>query len=154
MLIDRIGAMVRSKYVPKIYTSLVMYSSLGMFFVKYSRVWPMINNIFPILAKNDWDMFWTIIHRQLLKIRSKITMTKKVGVLAVVDENEDEGEESADKEMACRLLNDTIRSFRGHGINEWVGPFWPSSYIGAPGYVASATNTYFASEHLRCWEEV
>ena len=57
-----------------------------------------------------------------------------------------------DKEMACRLLNDTIRSFRGHGINEWVGPFWPSSYIGAPGYVASATNTYFASEHLRCWE--
>ena len=97
MLIDRIGAMVRSKYVPKVYTSLVMYSSLGMFFVKYSRVWPMINNIFPILAKNDWDMFWTIIHRQLLKIRSKITMTKKVDVLAVVDENEDEGEESADE---------------------------------------------------------
>eukprot|EP00943_MAST-04B_sp_MAST-4B-sp1_P001236 g1236.t1 len=57
-----------------------------------------------------------------------------------------------DKEMACKLLNNTIKSFRTHGINEWIGPFWPASYIGAPGYTASATNTYFASEHLRCWE--
>ena len=57
-----------------------------------------------------------------------------------------------DRARACRLLNATIASFRGHGIWEWVGPFWPSDIGGAPGYTASATNTYFASEHLRCWE--
>merc|ERR1712146_241373 len=42
-----------------------------------------------------------------------------------------------DKEMACKLLNNTIKSFRTYGINEWIGPFWPASYIGAPGYTAS-----------------
>ena len=58
-----------------------------------------------------------------------------------------------DKEMACELLNDTIKSFRGHGINEWVGPFYPGDVAGAPGYVASAAGTAFASRQLRCWEE-
>ena len=57
-----------------------------------------------------------------------------------------------DKQMACRLLNDTISSFRGHGIWEWIGPFFPADTTGAPGYTASAADTYFASEHLRCWE--
>ena len=57
-----------------------------------------------------------------------------------------------DRAMACRHLNATIASFRGHGIYEWVGPFFPALSYGAPGYVASAANTYFASEHLRCWE--
>ena len=57
-----------------------------------------------------------------------------------------------DRPMACRLLNATIASFRGHGINEWVGPFYPAKVVGAPGYTASAVNTYFASEQLRCWE--
>ncbi len=57
-----------------------------------------------------------------------------------------------DRGMACRLLNDTIRSYRAHGIWEWVGPFYPAASTGAPGYTASAANTYFASEHLRCWE--
>ena len=56
------------------------------------------------------------------------------------------------RRMACRLLNQTIASFRGHGMWEWVGPFWPAKSYGAPGYTASGTNTYFASEHLRCWE--
>jgi hypothetical protein len=54
--------------------------------------------------------------------------------------------------MACRLLNQTIASFRSHGINEFVGPFYPGAQGGAPGYVASAGAAYFASEHLRCWE--
>ena len=54
--------------------------------------------------------------------------------------------------MACRILNDTIASFRGRGIWEWIGPFFPGKTHGAPGYTASAANTYFASEHLRCWE--
>ena len=43
-----------------------------------------------------------------------------------------------DKQMACRLLNDTIASFRSHGIWEWVGPFFPADVAGAPGYTASA----------------
>ena len=29
-----------------------------------------------------------------------------------------------DRSMACRLLNESVASFRSHGINEWVGPFW------------------------------
>ena len=57
-----------------------------------------------------------------------------------------------DKAMACRLLNATIKSFRGHGMWEWVGPYYPAKSYGAPGYTASAANTLFASEHLRCWE--
>lgn len=57
-----------------------------------------------------------------------------------------------DRAMGCRLLNATIRSFQGHGIWEWTGPFYPAKSYGAPGYVASAANTLFASEHLRCWE--
>ncbi len=57
-----------------------------------------------------------------------------------------------DKEMACRLLNATIASYRAHGIWEWVGPFFPAASVGAPGYTASAANSYFASKHLRCWE--
>ena len=56
------------------------------------------------------------------------------------------------KPMACRLLNDTARSYRSHGIWEWVGPFFPAVAFGAPGYTASAADTYFASEQLRCWE--
>jgi hypothetical protein len=56
-----------------------------------------------------------------------------------------------DKQMACRLLNQTVDSFRGHGIWEWVGPFYPATITGAPGYTASAADTYFASEHLQCW---
>jgi hypothetical protein len=59
-----------------------------------------------------------------------------------------------DRGMACRLLNATVASFRGHGIWEWVGPFFPSPIGGAPGYTASAANTYFASELLRCWERM
>ena len=55
-----------------------------------------------------------------------------------------------DRTMACRLLNATIASFRGRGIFEWVGPFYPALSAGAPGYVASAANTLFASAHLRC----
>ncbi|XRB21639.1 hypothetical protein RI054_28g114880 [Pseudoscourfieldia marina] len=55
-----------------------------------------------------------------------------------------------DRAMACRLLNATISSFRGHGIWEWVGPFWPSVAHGAPGYVASAANTRAASRELAC----
>ena len=57
-----------------------------------------------------------------------------------------------DRVMACGLLNQTIASFRSHGINEWVGPFYPAAHTGAPGYVASAAAVYFSSEHLRCWE--
>ena len=38
------------------------------------------------------------------------------------------------------------------GIWEWVGPFFPALAFGAPGYTASAADTYFASEQLRCWE--
>lgn len=56
------------------------------------------------------------------------------------------------KPMACRLLNDTAKSYRSHGIWEWVGPFFPAAAFGAPGYTASAADTYFASEQLRCWE--
>ena len=56
------------------------------------------------------------------------------------------------KPMACRLLNDTAKSYRSHGIWEWVGPFFPAVNFGAPGYTASAADTYFASEQLRCWE--
>ena len=55
-----------------------------------------------------------------------------------------------DRPMACRLLAATIASFRGHGIWEWVGPFYPAKSFGAPNYVASAANTYFASLTLRC----
>eukprot|EP01050_Picozoa_sp_SAG11_P015585 SAG11_NODE_2037_length_3894_cov_3.210277_1_plen_638_part_10 len=58
-----------------------------------------------------------------------------------------------DRGMACRLLNDTIASFRSHGINEWVGPYWPAAAAGSPGYVASAASALFASEKLRCWEQ-
>ena len=58
------------------------------------------------------------------------------------------------KPMACRLLNDTAKSYRSHGIWEWVGPFFPSLIGGAPGYTASAANTYFASEQLRCLAQV
>jgi hypothetical protein len=54
--------------------------------------------------------------------------------------------------MACRLLNDTAKSYRSHGIWEWIGPFFPAPSFGAPGYTASAAGTYFASEQLRCWE--
>ena len=54
-----------------------------------------------------------------------------------------------DMPMACQLLMDVVRSFRSHGINEWVGPFWPSA-TGAPGYTASAANVYAASKALRC----
>lgn len=57
-----------------------------------------------------------------------------------------------DRDMACRLLNQTIHSFRGHGIWEWVGPFFPGTTHGAAGYIASAAGTYYASEQLRCWE--
>ena len=57
-----------------------------------------------------------------------------------------------DRRMACRLLNTTIASFRGHGVWEWIGPFYPSKSFGAPNYVASAANTHFASQQLRCWE--
>ena len=57
-----------------------------------------------------------------------------------------------DKDMACRLLNETIASYRSHGIWEWIGPFFPAANFGAPGYTASAANTYFASKQLRCWE--
>ena len=58
-----------------------------------------------------------------------------------------------DRAYACRVLGDAVASFRGKGIWEWVGPFFPAPSYGAPGYVASAANAYFASEHLRCWEE-
>ena len=54
-----------------------------------------------------------------------------------------------DMAMACGLLSETIASFRSHGINEWVGPFWPSA-TGAPGYTASAANTYAAAKALQC----
>ena len=60
--------------------------------------------------------------------------------------------ERYDRGMACALLNQSIASFRSHGINEWVGPFYPAAHAGAPGYVASAAAVYFSSEHLRCWE--
>ena len=32
-----------------------------------------------------------------------------------------------DRPMACGLLAEVLTSFRSHGINEWVGPFWPSA---------------------------
>ena len=54
--------------------------------------------------------------------------------------------------MACRLLHDSIASYRSHGINEWIGPFYPAGVSGAPGYVASAAGSYFASKTLRCDE--
>lgn len=57
-----------------------------------------------------------------------------------------------DRDMACRLLNQTVASFRGHGIWEWIGPYFPGKTKGAPGYVASAAAAYFASEQLRCWQ--
>jgi hypothetical protein len=52
--------------------------------------------------------------------------------------------------MACWLLNDTAKSY---GIWEWVGPFFTALAFDAPGYTASAADTYFASEQLRCWEK-
>ena len=58
-----------------------------------------------------------------------------------------------DKEMACRLLNESIMSYRSNGINEWIGPFYPGDTHGATGYIASAAGTYYASEQIRCWEE-
>ena len=58
-----------------------------------------------------------------------------------------------DRAMACRLLAATVASFRGHGIWEWVGPYYPAHHTGAPGYTASAANTYYASKQLRCWEQ-
>jgi hypothetical protein len=46
--------------------------------------------------------------------------------------------------FACAVLADTIASFRSHGINEWIGPFWPNDNEGMPGYIASAANTHAA----------
>jgi hypothetical protein len=57
-----------------------------------------------------------------------------------------------DHSMACRLLHDAIASYRSHGINEWVGPFYPAKSSGAQGYVASAAGAYRASRLLRCSE--
>lgn len=57
-----------------------------------------------------------------------------------------------DPAAACRLLHDAISSFRGHGFNEWTGPFYPAGIVGAPGYVATAAGAYFASKALRCPE--
>jgi hypothetical protein len=51
-----------------------------------------------------------------------------------------------DREMACRLLHATIASFRSKGVWEWSGPFYPAKSFGAPGYTASAANTYAASK--------
>lgn len=48
--------------------------------------------------------------------------------------------------FACRLFADTVASFRSHGVNEWVGPFWPNLNAGAPGYIASAANTWAAAD--------
>jgi hypothetical protein len=50
------------------------------------------------------------------------------------------------KTLACSVLADTVASYRSHGINEWVGPFWPNLNVGAPGYIASAANTWAAIE--------
>ena len=55
-----------------------------------------------------------------------------------------------DRAMACRLLHDSIASYRSHGINEWIGPFYPASTSGARGYVASAAGSYGASKALHC----
>lgn len=55
-----------------------------------------------------------------------------------------------DPQLACSLLYETIASFRSHGVNEWVGPFWPHASVGAQGYVASAANTYSAAKQLDC----
>jgi hypothetical protein len=57
-----------------------------------------------------------------------------------------------DNGMACRLLHDSIASYRSHGINEWAGPFYPAGISGAPGYVASAAGSYYGSKVLRCDE--
>ena len=57
-----------------------------------------------------------------------------------------------DKAMACRLLHDSIASYRGHGIWEWAGPFYPAGHTGAPGYVASAAGAYYGAKVLQCDE--
>ena len=57
-----------------------------------------------------------------------------------------------DPAAACRLLHAAIDSFRGHGFNEWTGPFYPAGVSGAPGYVSTAAGAYFASKALRCPE--
>ena len=40
-------------------------------FVKYSRVWPTVNSIFPVLAKADWETFWKVLYNQLLEVRAR-----------------------------------------------------------------------------------
>ena len=57
-----------------------------------------------------------------------------------------------DNDMACRLLHDSIASYRSHGISEWIGPFYPAGISGMPGYVASAAGSYYASKMLKCNE--
>ena len=42
-----------------------------------------------------------------------------------------------DRGFACTLLNDTIASYRSHGINEWIGPFYPATTHGAAGFVSN-----------------
>ena len=59
---------------------------------------------------------------------------------------------SYDKQMACRLLHDSIASYRSHGVNEWSGPYYPAKVQGAAGYVASAAGSYFGSKALQCPE--
>ena len=64
-----------------------------------------------------------------------------------------------DRAMACRLLNDTVASFRGHGIWEWVGPFYPAAqgrstveaaaYLGNRIEVNLAHYTNVSLDHLK-----
>jgi hypothetical protein len=59
-----------------------------------------------------------------------------------------------DSDMACRLLHDVIASYRSHGINEWVGPFYPAQFSGVPGDVSCAAGAFFAAKVLRCPDDV
>ena len=56
------------------------------------------------------------------------------------------------RSFGCRLLHDAVASFRSHGINEWIGPYWPAGVQGAHGYVATAAGAYYGSKVLRCGE--
>ena len=50
--------------------------------------------------------------------------------------------------MACRLLGETVAEFMNNGIAEFVGG--SGGWAPAPGYVASAANTYGAAVLLGC----
>ena len=70
MHLDRIGSILRSGRVPAMYIELLMHAIVGMFHVKYSRVWPAATEHFPVLAEKNWVVFWNILYEQILQARA------------------------------------------------------------------------------------